>query len=47
MAASWFLENLDTPSCQPPTVPTDGLLPVCGRTVTSNLPLTGPVWLLA
>ena len=47
IAAALFFENDETPSCQPPTVPTDGLLPDFGRTVTSNLPLTGPVWLFA
>src|SRR5215207_510174 len=39
-----FFENLDTPSCQPPTVPTEGAPAPCGRTVTSNLPLTGVSW---
>src|SRR5690349_6802160 len=40
-------EYFDTASCQPPTVPTDAFLPVCGSTVTSNLPLTGVVWFAA
>src|SRR5206468_12858170 len=45
VAAPTCFEYFVTPSCQPPTVPTDGLFPVCGRTVTANLPLTGVVWL--
>src|SRR5262245_21733594 len=46
-AASGCFEKLDTPSCQPPTVPTGAFAPVRGSVVTSNLPLTGPVWPIA
>src|SRR5690242_3582235 len=36
-------EHFDTPSCQPPTVPTAALFPLCATTVTPNLSLTGVV----
>src|SRR5437763_5722351 len=43
--AALCFEYFETPSCQPPTVPTDGPFAPCGSTVTLNLPFTGVVWL--
>src|SRR5256714_14867911 len=41
VAAPLCFEYFETPSCQPPTVPTEWPPVACGRTVTLNFPSTG------